>query len=400
MAPLTTTNRPGTRPQREALNPVQRAISGGLVAVIGVNTLAPVWAPALIPQPEGLAKDVVERLLVRAEDTATTTSTNVHNAVSVRAQLLTQKTHDTRAMFQDVDQRLRGADVRAGLPAGTSRAAVVERALVGVGISPELASAVAHGSQRAEHVKVGVAAIETAVAAGQLDPAVLLLGGASLVDRLTSDVRLEAAFVIGFALAPHVNANARTIAEQALHVGEGAIHAAQRHQAAVSQLKHPGTGNAVVDGAGYLAGNVVDIITAGLSFFGPGPALGLLKGGQPALVLAQFVAAKTAMAGTQKTLATYTSVPEDAGALIAGFVAGAAAHATVDSAEAEAHATVAHVRDSGRTLSAAINRGDLREVHAALHDAVATATPAERALWAHVLQTAIEHTAVAGISAG
>jgi hypothetical protein len=35
-----------------------------------------------------------------------------------------------------------------------------------------------------------------------------------------------------------------------------------------------------------------------------------------------------------------------------------------------------------------------------LHDAVATATPAERALWAHVLQTAIEHTAVAGVSAG
>ena len=400
MAPLTTTNRPGTRPHREALHPVQRAISGGLVAVIGVNTLAPVWAPALIPQPEGLAKDVVERLMLRAEDTATTTSTNVHNAVSVRAQLLTQKTHDTRAMFQDVDQRLRGADARAGLPAGTARAAVVERALVAAGISPELASAVAHGSQRAEHVKVGVAAIKTAVEAGKLDPAVLLLGGASLVDRLTSDVRLEAAFVLGFALAPHVNANARKVAEQALHVGEGAIHAAQRHQAAVSQLKHPGTGNQIVDGAGYVAGNLVDIITAGLSFFGPSPALGLLKGGEPALVLAQFVAAKTAMAGTEKTLATYTSVPEDAGALIAGFVAGAAAHATVDDAKTEAHATVAHIRENGRALSAAINSGDLREVHAALHDAVATATPAERALWAHVLQTAIEHTAVAGVSAG
>ncbi len=402
MAPVTTTS-PVRAPHRPTLSPVQRAISGGLVTVIGVNTLAPVWAPALIPQPEGVAKDVVENLLQQAERTASTTTTtttaNVNNAVSIRAQLLSQQTKDTRAMFQDVDQRLRGVDAKAGLPAGTSRAAVIERALVGAGISAELASAVAHGSQRAEQVKAGVAAMEAAVEAGRLDPAVLLLGGASLIDRLSSDVRLETAFVIGFALAPHVNATARVIAEHALQVGTGAVHAAQRHQAAVSHLKHPGTGNAVIDGAGFIAGNVVDVITAGLSFFGPGPVVGLLKGGEPALVLAQFIAAKTAMAGTQKTFATYTSVPEDAGALVAGFIAGAAAHATVDNAEAEAHATVAHVRESGQALSSAINSGDLRAVHAALHEAVASATPAERALWAHVLQTAIEHTAVAGVSA-
>jgi hypothetical protein len=37
-------------------------------------------------------------------------------------------------------------------------------------------------------------------------------------------------------------------------------------------------------------------------------------------------------------------------------------------------------------------------VHGALHEAVATATPAEKALWAHVLRSVVEHAAT-GVTA-
>jgi len=378
------------------MTPAQRVISGGLVTVIGANTLAPVWAPALIPQPDGIARDVVENLLQRA----TTTTTQTNHAVAVRAAALADQTRDARGIFADVDARLQAVDARVGATTGTTRAAVLERALLTAGVEPDLAAAVAHGSARAEQARRGLHAIEDAVRDGRLDPAVLLLGGASLVDRLSSDVRLEAAFVIGFALAPHLSASARAVAETAIHVGQGALAAAQRHQAAIEQLKHPGTGHAVVDAAGAVAGTVADVVASGLAFFGPGPALGLLRGGEPVLVLAQFLATKTAIAGTEKTLATYTSVPEDAAALVAGFLAGAAAHVSADSAEAEARATVDHVRTSAGHLADALASGDLRAVHAALHDAVATATPAEKALWAHVLQSVVERTATAGFAAG
>jgi hypothetical protein len=400
---MTTTRTTGTpttpRPPRQAtMTAAQRVISGGLVTVIGANTLAPVWAPAVIPQPETLARDVVENLLQQTTTTTTTTRTTVNHAVAVRAAALADQSRDARAIFADVDARLQAVDARLGAPVGTTRAATLERALVGAGVEPALAQAIAHGSARAEQARRGVQAIEDAVRDGRLDPAVLLLGGASLVDRLSSDVRLEAAFVIGFALAPHLDASARAVAETAIHVGQGALAAAWRHQAAIEQLKHPGTGHAVVDAAGAVAGTVADVVASGLAFFGPGPALGLLRGGEPVLVLAQFLATKTAIAGTEKTLATYTSVPEDAAALVAGFLAGAAAHVTVDNAEAEAHATVDHVRSSAHHLADALQTGDLRAVHGALHEAVATATPAEKALWAHVLRSVVEHAAT-GVTA-
>jgi len=388
----TTAPRP---PRSAAMTPAQRVVSGGLVTLIGVNTLAPVWAPAVIPQPEGLARDFVENLLQQA-GTATTRSNNV---VAVRAAALSAQSRDASAIFADVDARLKAVDHRAGIPTGTTRAAVLERALVSAGVEAPLAQAVAHGSARAEHARRGVLAIDAAVRDGRLDPAVLLLGGASLVDRLSSDVRLEAAFVLGFALAPHLSASARAVAEAAVHVGQGALAAAQRHQAAIEHLKHPGTGHAAIDAAGAMAGTVADVVATGLAFFGPGPALGVLRGGEPALVLAQFLATKTAIAGTEKTLATYSTVPEDAAALVAGFVAGAAAHVSVDDSQAEARATVEHVKTSGRHLADALDSGDLRAVHQALNDAVATATPAEKALWAHVLQSTIERTAAVGFSA-
>jgi hypothetical protein len=374
----------------------QRVISGGLVTVIGVNTLAPVWAPTVIPQPEALARDVVEHLLQQAD----TTPTRTNHAVAVRAAALSAQSRDASAIFADVDARLKAVDHRAGVPTGTTRAAVLERALITAGVEPDLAAAVAHGSARAEQARRGVQAIETAVHDGRLDPAVLLLGGASLVDRLSSDVRLEAAFVLGFALAPHLSTSARAVAEAAVHVGQGALAAAHRHQAAIEHLKHPGTGHAAIDAAGAMAGTVADVVATGLTFFGPGPVLGVVRGGEPALVLAQFLATKTAIAGTEKTLATYSSVPEDAAALVAGFVAGAAAHATVDNASAEARATIDHVKTSARHLADALESGDLRAVHQALHDAVGTATPAEKALWAHVLHSVVERTAAVGFSAG
>jgi hypothetical protein len=364
--------------------------------VIGVNTLAPVWAPTVIPQPEALARDVVEHLLQQAD----TTPTRTNHAVAVRAAALSAQSRDASAIFADVDARLKAVDHRAGVPTGTTRAAVLERALITAGVEPDLAAAVAHGSARAEQARRGVQAIETAVHDGRLDPAVLLLGGASLVDRLSSDVRLEAAFVLGFALAPHLSTSARAVAEAAVHVGQGALAAAHRHQAAIEHLKHPGTGHAAIDAAGAMAGTVADVVATGLAFFGPGPVLGVVRGGEPALVLAQFLATKTAIAGTEKTLATYSSVPEDAAALVAGFVAGAAAHATVDNASAEARATIDHVKTSARHLADALESGDLRAVHQALHDAVGTATPAEKALWAHVLHSVVERTAAVGFSAG
>jgi len=387
------------RRARPALSPVQRIVSGGLVTVIGANTLAPVWAPALIPQPETVARDVVENLLQRSASTTSTTSTTTtttHNAVSLRAaQLageLSTQSRDARAIFADVDARLGAVDGALGVSDGTTRAAAVERALRTAGVDPVLAGAVAHGTARAAQASRGVQAIEEAVRSGRLDPAVLLLGGASLLDRLSSDVRLETAFVIGFALAPHLSTSARVVAETAVHAGQGVMQAAHRHRTAIEHLKHPGTGNAIIDGAGFVAGSAADVVASGLAFFGPGPVLGLMRGGEPALVLAQWLAAKTAIAGTEKTLATYTSVPEDAAALMAGFLAGAASHASVDDAKAEALATVAHVRTSAHALHDAVEAGDLRAVHGALHDAVSTATPAEQALWAHVLQSVIEHS--------
>lgn len=381
---------------RPALTPVQRVVSGGLVTLIATNTLAPLWAPVVIPQPDALARDVVEHLLQRGA----TTRPPQHNAVAVRAAALSAKlspqVRDASAIFADVDARLQGIDHAVGAPDGTTRAAVFEQALIGAGVEPALAAAVAHGSARAEQTRRGVDVIHAAVQRGHLDPAVLLLGGASLLDRLSSDTRLEAVFVVGFALAPHLNSTARSMAEAAVHVGEGALAAAQRHQAAIEHLKRPGTGNPVVDGVGFVAGTAVDIVASGLAFFGPGPALGLLRGVEPALVLAQFIAAKTAVAGTQKTLATWTSMPEDAAALAAGFLAGAAAHAGVDGAADEARATVAHVRGSAHALAGAVGSGELRAIHAALHEAVATATPAEQALWAHVLRSVVEQAVVGG----
>jgi hypothetical protein len=368
-------------------------VSGGLLTVIGVNTLAPALAPQCIPQGPTVARDVVEHLLDQAQSSSQSSSVNAGNAISVRMAQMAVQSRDARQIFADVDARLQQVDRRSAIPLGTAREAALETALVAAGIDADLARAVAHGSQRAEQVTRGVAAIERAVDDGRLDPTALLLGGASLVDRLSNDAGLEAAFVVGFALAPHLNASARVLADATLHSGEAAIHAFHRHHQAVQHLKHPGTGVAMVDGAGFVAASMVDLVTAGLAFFGPGPVLGLMKGGEPALVLAEFIAAKTAIAGTEKTLAAFTTLPQDASALLAGFLAGCAAHTTTDAAMSEAHATVDHVRSSTHALSAALDAGDLRAVHAALHEALSTATPAERALWGHVLRSAMEHGA-------
>ena len=380
-------------PSRHALvSPVQRVVTGGLLTVIGINTLAPAWAPAVIPQPNAVARDVVQRLL----DDVKRQPDGVKSATQVRIELFGGRTYDARQVMSEVDARLQQIDQRTAAASGTTRAAALEVALVAAGVDRELAAAVAHGSARTEQVERGVAAMERAVRQGTLDPAVLLLGGAGLLDRLSSDVGLEAAFVLGFALAPHLDASARALAETAVSAGQAGISAWHRHHQAVQNLKHPGSTNPVVNAAGLVAGTAVEVLGAGLAFFGPGPVVGLARGGEPVLVLTQFLAAKTAVAGTAKTVAIYTSVPEDAAALVAGFLAGAASHATVDNAKGEAKATLAHVRASGHALKAALDSGDLNAVHAALTDAVATSTPSEKAVWGQVLRTVVEHAAMAG----
>lgn len=398
-----------TTPGSQALHTTrtlgQRVVSGGLLTVIGINTLAPALAPQCIPQGPTVARDVVEHLIEQAtaapssaqSSSAQSSTAHAGNAVTVRMAQMAGQSRDARQIFADVDARLQQVDRRSAAPLGTAREAALETALVAAGIDVDLARAVAHGSQRAEQVARGVAAIERAVDDGRLDPTALLLGGASLVDRLSNDVGLEAAFVVGFALAPHLNASARLLAEATLHSGEAAIHAFHRHHQAVQHLKYPRTGVAIVDGAGFVGGSMVELVTTGLAFFGPGPALGLMKGGEPALVLAEFIAAKTAIAGTEKNLAAFTTLPQDASALVAGFLAGCASHATVDAAMSEAHGTVDHVRSSSHALSVALEAGDLRAVHAALHEALSTATPAERALWGHVLRSAMEHGATGAL---
>ncbi len=372
---------------------VRRVTSGALLGVIGANTIAPVVGPLLTGGPgplESAARGAIEQVK----------PAGAKSPLAVRLDAA-RVDRETRAIFADVDARLRQVDQKLaradhalGAPDGTTRAAVIERILVSGGLEPAQAQQLAHDSLRSESLALVLG--QTKAVLGQLDvgAADLVVGLARVADQVATDRNVELAFVLGsLAVLPRVSAE---MLPPAVAAGQFLVDGYQRHQHAMDRLKSPGTGHAAVDAAGRIVGEAVDLVAHGLAFFGPMPFLKLARGTDVMLILADCLAAKTAVAGTTKTLSTYTNLPTEFAAFMLGALSTASIREGSVAALAEGNATAAHLTRTATDLHAALQAGDRTALVNALERSAATMTDTEKAAVAHGIRAGVEALASLG----
>jgi hypothetical protein len=372
---------------------VRRVTSGALLGVIGVNTLAPVWGPVLMGGPgpmETAARAAVTHVQpVRGK-----------SPLAVRLEAA-QVASETKAIFADVDARLRQvdaglerADAALGAPSGTTRAAVLERLLLAGGMDAATARRLSHDSLRSESIAETLQHVDAVLERLGVDGGELVVGLARAADQITSDKRVELAFALGsLAVLPKVSAE---VLPPVARVGKALVDGFQRHEQAMNRLKYPGTGHAGIDNAGRVVGEAVDLVAHGLAFFGPAPFLKLARGADVMLILADCLAAKTAVAGSTKTLATYTDLPAEFAAFMLGALSTAGVREGSVRALAEGNATAQHLTTTATDLHRALQSGDRDALVVALQRSATTMTATEKTAIAQAIQSGVETLAVAG----
>ncbi len=372
---------------------VRRLTSGALLGVIGVNTLAPVWGPALMGGPGPM--ETAARAALSQRKPASGGS-----PLAVRLEAA-QVARDTQAIFADVDARLRQVDARLsradaalGAPAGTTRAAVLERLLLAGGMDTASARRLSHDSLRAESIADSLRHVQTVLDQLDVDRSDLVVGLARVADQVSSDEHVEMAFVLGsLAVLPRLGAE---VLPPVARVGKALVDGFQRHERAMDRLKHPGTGHAVVDTAGRVVGESIDLVAHGLAFFGPMPFLKLARGADVLLVVADCLAAKTAVAGTAKSLSTYTDLPAELAAFMLGALSSAGLREGSARALAEGDATARHLTATATDLAAALRSGDRDALALAIQRSASTLTDAEKAAITQAIRAGAEALAEAG----
>lgn len=373
---------------------VRRVTSGALLGVIGVNTLAPAWGPLLMGGPGPM--ETAARITLEHAKPAQGKS-----PLAVRLDAA-KVARDTQAIFADVDARLRQVDARLeradsalGAPAGTTRAALLERILLSGGMEPASAHQLAHDSLRSESISDSLQHVRAALAQLDVDGAELAIGLARVADQISTDKRVELAFVLGsLAVLPKISAE---VLPPVARLGKFLVDGYQRHQQAMERLKHPGTGHAAIDNAGRVVGEAVDLAAHGIAFFGPMPFLKLARGADVLLIIADCIAAKTAVAGTTKTLSTYTSLPTELGAFMLGAISTASLREGSLRALAEGNATATHLSTTATDLKTALRSGDRDALIHALERSAATMTDAEKAAVSEAIRAGVESLARLGV---
>jgi hypothetical protein len=312
-----------------------------------------------------------------------------------------QAARTTQAIFADVDARLRQVDARLeradaalGAPAGTTRAAVLERLFLTAGMDTASARQLSHDALRSETIATTLQHARQVLEAFDVESADVIVGLARVADQITTDKRVEMAFVLGsLAVLPKVSAE---VLSPIARFGKALVDGFQRHERAMDRLKYPGTGHAAIDNAGRVVGEGVDLVAHGLAFFGPMPFLKLARGADVLLILADCLAAKTAVAGSTKTLSTYTALPTEFAAFLLGALSAAGVREGSVQALAEGNATARHLTSTATDLKAALQAGDSNALMLALERSATTMTDAEKLAVTRAIEAGVESLAELG----
>jgi hypothetical protein len=247
---------------------------------------------------------------------------------------------------------------------------------------------------RSETIAESLRHVEAVLDHLDVDGAEVVVGLARVADQVASDKHVELAFVLGsLAVLPKVSAE---VVPPLARVGQALVNGFQRHEEAMNRLKYPGTGHAGIDNAGRVIGESVDLVAHGLAFFGPAPFLKLARGTDIMLVVADCLAAKTAVAGSVKTVSTYTDLPAEFAAFLLGALSTASVREGSAQALAQGNATARHLTTTANDLHSALQAGDRDALAVALHRSATTMTAAERLAVSQAIQAGVEALAAAG----
>jgi hypothetical protein len=389
------------QPTARHKSPLWRTTNYFMLGTIGVNTVIPV-IDAILPGDAGPLELQTRQLLTQIDQQrkAHQLPTELRDIPPFDASpILKDIPSELSPRLTNVEATLHKADEALGLPRGSLKQLAVEGVAAQAGVSDSAAQALGHSIGAAESAaKAAQVAIEEFQKIEDKEAFVkrTAVEVSILADRLASDPNLAKAFLAGYVVVPDV---LDAVFDPMTQTGLALWHAQQRHEAAMETLRHPNTGNEIVDRMGASVAWVIDLVLAGVSAYGPGHLLGVgsrvAGGANLVLAAGEGLLAQTAMLGTQKTLAHYTHIPEEAAAFFAGVLAASAQRQVPAAVESEADATRQHLAVTGHDLKEALEVGEGQQVRQVLKHAAETMTPSERVALTAVVRAIAEHLVLA-----